>query len=137
MLPRQTRHLHLLRFIQIFLHLNVWNCWVYSSSVAFSRKKFWQAKNLLKPEPERIEAFRYTVYWQKAKSCLLFCISKISKVSGKVLFMEVFVLSIVWTVNVVIQNFYYVNTDLEKNWKFMTHKWPFFDHFWSFFLPNT
>ena len=38
-----------------------WNCWVYSWSVAFSQKKIWEAKNLLKPEPERIEAFRNTV----------------------------------------------------------------------------
>ena len=26
-------------------------------------KNFWEAKNLLKPEPERIEAFRNTVHW--------------------------------------------------------------------------
>ena len=42
-------------------------------AVAISRKKgkikvrleirFWEAKNLQKPEPERIEAFRNTVQW--------------------------------------------------------------------------
>ena len=29
----------------------------------YAQEKFWEAKNLLKPEPERMEAFRNTVHW--------------------------------------------------------------------------